>query len=163
MKKQIKKKVIIFFVVMCLLIPSVVRFAHAGGGADIQMSFTDPAVILTTVVFVMWNVVLMSAILHHSNLRSKRFSNPKSKKLYLIQPLGLLGLNPYTRLSLMTNPALVFALAFSKQRPAVTKTWSGNISLSSTVIDGQAKGLYNPIRKRDDSFFPITIRPKLQF
>ncbi len=162
MKKQIKKKIIIFFVVMCLVIPSAVEFAHAGGD-DVKMAFTDPTVILTTMVFVIWSSILISAILSHAKLKVKRFKHSKSKKLFLIQPIGLLGLHPYIRLALMTNPAVVFALAFSKQRPAITKTWSGNISLNSTVTTGQTKGLYNPVKKKGDSFFPITIRTRIQF
>ncbi|MCD4742320.1 MAG: hypothetical protein K8R67_07585 [Desulfobacteraceae bacterium] len=163
MKKQIKKKIIIFFVVMCLLIPSAVRFTHADGGQDLKMSYVDSRAVLATVVFVLWTSVFIIALLHHSNLKSKRFSNSGSKKLFLIPPIGLLGLNLYNRLAFLSNPAAVFALAFSKQRPAVTKLWNGDVTINPVVINGQSNGLVSSVDKGDESCFPVYVKLKLQF
>jgi hypothetical protein len=105
----------------------------------------------------------LSAIIRHSHLKAKRFSNLNAKKVFLIPPTGLLGLNQFTKIALMTNPAIVFVLAFSKQRPAVTTAWSGNITFNNYLTDGQAKGLRNSVKDKEPTYFPITLRTNMKF
>ncbi|MCK5313146.1 MAG: hypothetical protein KAJ62_13600 [Desulfobacteraceae bacterium] len=167
MKKQVSKKVIIFFIVLCLLMTPTLGFAHGGGsggggGGSVQLAVNTVA-ILTTIVFVLWTTVFMSAILRHSVLKSKVFSNPNRNKVFMMPLTGFLGLNQLVVYALMSNPAAVMALSYPKQRPTVASMWSGKISYNPIVTDGQSKGLVSSVEKEDESFAPIYIRTKIQF
>ena len=168
MEKKIKKKIIIFFTVLCLLCTPVAGFAHGGGGGggggggSIKIA-VNTVVVLTTIVFVLWTTIFMSGLLRHSALKSKVFSNSNRNKVFMMPLTGFLGLNHLLVYALMSNPAAVMALSYPKQRPAVTNTWSYKMPTRPTLMHGQSKGLFNSVKEEENSFTPVYIRLKYEF
>jgi hypothetical protein len=141
-----------------------VGFTHGGGGGGSVQLAVNTLAVLTTIVFVMWTTVLMSAILRHSALENKVFSNPNRNKVSLLPPTGFLGLNQVTTHTLMNNLGLVIVPHLSKQRVSVTRMWSGNVPVTNPiVIDGLSKGLVSSVDKENDPTLLFYITPKISF
>lgn len=161
MKATLRNKIIIIFTLVCLACsPAVTGYACGDGGGAPQL-IVNTILILTTVVFAIWNADFIAAFLSHTGLGTLLYKNAFVAPLMIIPMLLTLGMmadRPLTAViamkSILAMSVLVSMMSYNPRFAVMLASSAGLLGLAPF---SKASFLENPAALLTLSFINLTV------